>query len=253
MRSHCLLWDGADPKHRRVPQEGQGTGKQLPHPKQSCGGQSCCPPPAPLQTPTAARLHLPSITHGSWDGSSHLDTAPSTSQPNHKGKFKDRKKEAELQLLLWLCPSLGRPCAWGRSKLLLPSGAGKVTRNRLWHSHRGGHSLPVLSDPTQTTKLPHTWPVPGQLPPGISTQTANTAAGAKPETGDKEKPGQEWGSVGTGGWLTCGLRGAPARVGQGIKPPHPSHSPPCLSQGKGGHHSPALSQLLRLCSEGSMG
>lgn len=176
------------------------------------------------------------------------------SQPTHHGKFKDRKKGAELQLLLWLCPGLGRPCAWGRSKLLLPSGAEKVTRNRFCGSPMGaGHSLPVLSIPTLTTKLPHAWPVPGQLSPGISTWTANAAAGAKLGTGDKEKPGHERGRVGTGSWLICGLRGAPDLCGPGDQT-LPSFPQPLVPfPGKGGHCSPALSQLLQLCSEGSMG
>lgn len=51
-----------------------------------------------------------------------------------------------------------------------------MTGNRLCGSPMGaGHSLPVLSTPTLTTKLPHAWPVPGQLSPGISTRAANAA------------------------------------------------------------------------------
>lgn len=129
-----------------------------------------------------------------------------------------------------------------------------MTRNHLCGSPTGaGHSLPVLSAPTLTTKLPCLWPVPGQLPPGISTWTANTAAGAKLGTRDKEKPGHERGRVGTGGWLTCGLRGAPKPRGPGDQPPPSFPQPPVPFLGEGGHSSPALSQLLQLCSEGSMG
>lgn len=89
-----------------------------------------------------------------------------------------------------------------------------MTRICLCGSPTGaGHSLPVLS--TLTTKLPCLRPVPGQLPPGISTWTANTAAGAKLGMGDKEKAGNEQGRVGTGGWLTCGLRGVLEPCGPG--------------------------------------
>lgn len=65
VRSHSLLWDGADPKHRRVPREGQGTGKQLPHPEQSCAGQSLSR--HPLQhSSLQASLLAPGMAAHTW-------------------------------------------------------------------------------------------------------------------------------------------------------------------------------------------
>lgn len=65
VRSHSLLWDGADPKHRRVPREGQGTGKQLPHPEQSCAGQSLSR--HPLQhSSLQASLLAPGMAARAW-------------------------------------------------------------------------------------------------------------------------------------------------------------------------------------------
>lgn len=47
------------------------------------------------------------------------------------------------------------------------------------------------------------------------------------KAGDKDKAGKEWGRVGTGSPVAS--EESWSRVGQGTKPHHPSHSPPCLS------------------------
>lgn len=135
MRSHSLLWDGADPQHRRVPQEGQGTGKQLPHPEQSCAGQELLPSP---HTSPETHCSTPSIIPGSWDGSSHLDTAPSTSQSTHQGKLKDRKKGAELQLSTLVVPWPGQTLCLGKVKAPPPLRSRKGDQDLpLWLSPRG--------------------------------------------------------------------------------------------------------------------
>lgn len=138
MRSRSLLWDGADPKHRHVPRDGQGTGKQLPHPEQSCAGQSCCP----FLTPTAA----PSTTHGSWHGSSHMDTAPSTSQPTHQGKFKDRKKRGQTAAFALVVPWPGQTLCLGKVKAPPPlrSRKGDDQEAPPWLS-QGGWTLSACS------------------------------------------------------------------------------------------------------------
>lgn len=117
---------------------------------------------------------------------------------------------------------------------------------------RGLDTLSVLSIPTLTTKLPHLWPV--------SAPTWDQHLDCKHSCRGKAR---DWGTRKSQGTSRAGweqVAGSPvaseepwSHVGLGTKTPHPSHSPPVPFLGEGGLSSPALSQLLQLCSEGSMG
>lgn len=115
--------------------EGQGTGKQLPHPEQSCAGQSCCPHPTPLQTPTAAlqaSLVAPGMAAPTW--TQHLPPP----NPHTKGSLKDRKKGAELQLSALVVPWPGQTLCLGKVKAPPPLRSRKGDQDLpLWLSHRG--------------------------------------------------------------------------------------------------------------------
>lgn len=175
--------------------------------------------------------------------------------PPTKGSLRTEKRGLNCSFLLWLCPSLGRLCAWGKKKLLLPSGAGKVIRNCLCGSPTGaGHSACSIHSYSN-----HKAATPVACP--RSAPTWDQHLDCKHSCRGKAR---DWGTGKSQGTSRAGweqVAGSPVAleepwscVGARDQPP-PSFPQPPSAFPRGGrcHSSPTLSQLLQLCSEGSMG